>query len=185
MTLTHSVPGDHHPLCPRGPSPTLPPGTLTHSRLSAGIVWKLSCISVQQDGLRLGAGEGVRPLLTTIKLDFSRGQRQESRGQRQRFPRVPLPCLRNSQNSVLRSNLKVLVCGQKGPGLNYPGSTRAALWGGKTCPSGGFVSVTFTHRKKPGAAQSQIGPRLKTAPKIDGGFFPTPGSPISVPAKNC
>lgn len=111
-TSPRERPGDPHPL--------QAPRILTHSRLSAGIVWKLSCISVQRDGVLLGAGEGVQPLLTTIKLDFSRGQKQESRGQRPRFPRVPLPCLRNPQNSLLRSNLKGLVCEQKGPGHSYP-----------------------------------------------------------------
>jgi hypothetical protein len=72
----------------KGPALASTLGTLTHSRLSVGIVWKLSCVSAQQDGEQPGAGAGVQPLRTTIKLDFSGWQ--ESRGQRQRFPRFRL-----------------------------------------------------------------------------------------------
>lgn len=64
----------------RGPGPAPIPGTLTHSRLSSGIVWKLSWVSTQQGREGLGTGGGVQPLRTTIKLDFSGGP--ESRDQR-------------------------------------------------------------------------------------------------------
>lgn len=111
-------------------------GTLTHSRLSAGIVWKLSCVSAQQDGEQPGAGAGVQPLRTTIKLDFSGWQ--ESRGQRQRFPRFRLLILSlgRPQKSLLRFRLGADLTSIGFPpghhGLCQPGHHR-----GETCPSRG------------------------------------------------
>lgn len=95
---------------------------------------------MKQGEARPGCGAGVQPLLTTIKLDFSRVQRKkaEVRGKGSQETSSLALSLGDPQKSLLRSPLKVLGSEQKGPGHNYPVSPRKALWGEETRPSRGL-----------------------------------------------